>query len=104
MLNPTVLIPTPLGLFIVKIFGEASLKFLAFSLILTLETPPFLISASRITFLIWFPVIASITTRDGLELYPLPPEVIPILEKEFNSSILKISGVFAITLSVGSVG
>ena len=104
VLNPTVLIPTPLGLLTVMMLGATSERFLAFSLILILETEPFLTSAWRTTFSTFLLVSASITTKPGSILYPLPPEEIPTLSKEFNSSILRISGTLVTTLRVGSDG
>ena len=65
VLNPTVSIPTPFGLFTVIRVGATSERSLAFSLIKISEIPPFFTLGSRTTLLIFLLVIASITTIAG---------------------------------------
>ena len=65
VLNPTVSIPTPFGLFTVRRVGTTSERFLAFSLIKISEIPPFFTLGSRTTFSTFLLVIASITTILG---------------------------------------
>ena len=101
VLNPTVLIPTPLLFFTGNTVGVALLIPLVLLKIVTLESPKaYLVEIS----VIWFPVFPSKKSNSGAELYPLPPETISILSNLANESTLMICGKEALGFSVPSDG
>ena len=101
VLNPTVLIPTPLLLWIGRMVGVVLLIPKVFFRIVTWESPRlYFRSTSSITFLV-FP---SRTLSWGADEYPLPPEVIPINSNDANASISTNWGNSTVGLKVVSEG
>ena len=101
VLNPTVLIPTPLVFLIGNTDGVELLIPLVLLKIVTVESPrEYLVERSVIS----LPVFPSKNIKSGAEEYPLPPEVIVIFSILAKESTLIICGKEVLGFKVLSVG
>ena len=101
VLNPTVLIPTPLEFLIGRIDGVELLIPLVLLRIVTLESPREYLAEISV---IWSPVFPSKNSKSGADEYPLPPDVISMKSIFAKESTLIIWGKDALGFKVPSDG